>query len=85
MMHKAWRSIVEVLYCFFRSSIKFQGYMGKKIDDLIPILSKITRLVAAIKSLGFLFLRYHVLQVLVMEKKKDLMLALSVLYQKYLE
>ena len=35
------------------SSIKFQGYMGKKIHDLIPILSKITRPVAAIKSLRF--------------------------------
>ena len=38
---------------FFMSSIKFQGYLDQKIDDLIPILSKITRLVAAIKSLRF--------------------------------
>ena len=53
MMHKAWRSKDEVPYCFLSSSIKFQGYMGKKIDDLIPILSKITRPVAAIKSLRF--------------------------------
>ena len=40
-------------YCFFRSSIKFEGYMGKEMDDLSPILSKITRPVAAIKSLRF--------------------------------
>ena len=40
-------------YCFSRSSIKFQIYMGKKIDDLNPILSKITRPVAAIKYLRF--------------------------------
>ena len=53
MMHKAWRSIEEVPYCFFRSSIKFQGYMGKKMDDLIPIFSKITRLAAAFKFLRF--------------------------------
>ena len=51
MMHKAWRSIEEVSWFFSRSSIKFQGHMGQKIDDLNPILSKITRLVAAIKSL----------------------------------
>ena len=43
MMHKAWRSLEKVPYCFFRSSIKFQGYMGKKIDDLIPILKWYTR------------------------------------------
>ena len=39
MMHKAWCSAEEVPYCFF--------------DDLNPISSKITRLVAAIKSLRF--------------------------------
>ena len=50
---QAWRSIKEVPYCFFRSSIKFQGYMGIKIDDLILMLSKIIRPVAAIKSLRF--------------------------------
>ena len=59
MMLKAWHSIEKVPYCFFRSSIKFQGYMGKKIDDLIPILSKITRPVAAIKSLRFALLYNH--------------------------
>ena len=36
MMHKAWRNIEEVPYCFFRSSIKFQGHRGWKIDDLNP-------------------------------------------------
>ena len=53
MMHKAWCSTDEVPYCFSRSSIKFQGHMDRKIDDFNPILSKITRLVAAIKSLRF--------------------------------
>ena len=37
MMHKAWRSIEEVPYCFSRSSIKFYGHTGGKIDDLNPI------------------------------------------------
>ena len=37
MMHKAWRSIEEVRYCFSRSSIKFHGHTGGKIDDLNPI------------------------------------------------
>ena len=32
--------------------------MGKKIDDLIPILSKITRPVAAIKSLRFALFKF---------------------------
>ena len=60
MMHKAWRSIEEVPDCFSRSSIKFQGYTDQKIDDLNPILRKITRPVAAIKSLRFaLFLENH--------------------------
>ena len=34
MMHKAWRDIEEVPYCFSRSSIKFHGHTGGKIDDL---------------------------------------------------
>ena len=40
--------------------------MGKKIHDLIPILSKITRLVAAIKSLRFalLLLSLYIAQML---------------------
>ena len=37
MMHKAWRSIEEVPYCFLRSSIKFHSHTGGKIDDLNPI------------------------------------------------
>ena len=37
MMHKAWRSIEEVPYCFSRSSIKFHGHTGGKIDNLNPI------------------------------------------------
>ena len=37
MMHKAWRSIEEVPYCFSRSFIKFHGHTGGKIDDLNPI------------------------------------------------
>ena len=37
MMHKAWSSIEEVPYCFARSSIKFHGHTGGKIDDLNPI------------------------------------------------
>ena len=37
MMHKAWRSLEEVPYCFTRPSIKFQGHTDWKIDDLNPI------------------------------------------------
>ena len=37
MMHTAWRSIAEVPYCFWRSSMKFRGHTGWKIDDLKPI------------------------------------------------
>ena len=47
MMHKAWCNLEEVPYNFSRSSIKFQGHTGWKI------VSKITRPVAAIKSLRF--------------------------------
>ena len=50
MMHKAWCSTEEVPYYFSRSSIKFEGHMDRKIDDLNPILSKITRLVVAVNS-----------------------------------
>ena len=53
MMHKAWHCIEEVPYWFSRSSIKFSGHMGRKINDLNPILCEITRPVAAIKSLRF--------------------------------
>ena len=48
------------LLFFLRSSTKFQGCMGKEIDNLNPILSKITRPVAAIKSVRFAFLLSHV-------------------------
>ena len=37
MMHRVWRSIEEVSYCFSRPSIKFQGNTGWKIDELNPI------------------------------------------------
>ena len=37
MTHKALCNIKEVPYYFSRSSIKFQGHTGKKIDDLNPI------------------------------------------------
>ena len=30
MMHKAWSSIEEVPYCFWRSSVKFQGHTALK-------------------------------------------------------
>ena len=30
MMHKAWSSIERVPYCFWRSSVKFQGHTAKK-------------------------------------------------------
>ena len=56
MMHRAWHSIKEVLYCFLRSSIRFPGHMGPKINYLNPILSKNARPVAAIKSLRFALL-----------------------------
>ena len=48
--------IEKVAYCFSRSSNKFPGHTGKKIDALNPILSDITRPVKAIKSLRFAFL-----------------------------
>ena len=66
MLHKAWSSIEEVPYCFWRSSVKFQGHSAKKNRRFWPKLgvsrlknqfesnlSKITRPVAAIKSLRF--------------------------------
>ena len=70
MLHKAWSSIEEVPYCFWRSSVKFQGHSAKKNRRFWPKLgvsrlknrrfesnlSKITRPVAAIKSLRFALL-----------------------------
>ena len=38
MMHKAWSSIEEVSYCFWRSSIKFQGHTAKKNRPFWPKL-----------------------------------------------
>ena len=36
MIHRAWSSIVEVLYCFSRSYIKFQGHTALKIVEFDP-------------------------------------------------
>ena len=36
MMHKAWSSIEEVPYCFWRSSVKFQGHTALKIGEIDP-------------------------------------------------
>ena len=33
MMHKAWSNIEGVPYCFWRSSVKFEGHTGQKITD----------------------------------------------------
>ena len=38
-MHKAWRSVEEVFYCFTRWSINFQGHEGQKITNFFPELS----------------------------------------------
>ena len=50
--------LLDVVYK--RCRIDFQGYKGKKMDDLNPILSKITRPVAAIKSLRFVLFFFAV-------------------------
>ena len=42
-MHKAWSTIEEVPYCFWRSSIKVQGHTGWKIDYLNPIWVRLLR------------------------------------------
>ena len=36
MMHKAWSRIEKVPYCFWRSSVEFQGHPAKKIVDFDP-------------------------------------------------
>ena len=36
MMHRARSSIVEVLYCFSRSSVQFQGHTALKIVEFDP-------------------------------------------------
>ena len=38
MMHKAWSSIEEVLYCLSRSYIKLQGHTAKKNNRCLPKL-----------------------------------------------
>ena len=37
MIHKAWCNVEEMPYNFLRSSIKFQGHTGWKIDNFNPI------------------------------------------------
>ena len=37
MVYKAWSGIEEVPYCFSRPSIKFQGNMGCKMNNLVLI------------------------------------------------
>ena len=88
MLHKAWSSIEEVPYCFWRSSIKFQGHSAKKNRWFWPKLgvsrlknrrfesnlSKITRPVAAIKSLRFALLNCnleHMLCLIFMATSSD--------------
>ena len=36
MMYKAWLYLEEVSYCFWRSSIKFQGQNAKKDVEFDP-------------------------------------------------
>ena len=36
MMHKAWSNIEEVPYCFWRSSVKFQGHTALKSVEFDP-------------------------------------------------
>ena len=36
MLHKAWGSIEEVPYCFWRSSVKFQGHTALKSVEFDP-------------------------------------------------
>ena len=40
-MHKAWCSLEDVPQKFLRSSIKFQGHIGWKIDDLYQIWARL--------------------------------------------
>ena len=54
MLHEAWKSKVEVPYCFPRSSIKLQGHTGQNITDFDPNWAfPDYRPVAAFKSLRF--------------------------------
>ena len=57
MLHKAWNSKGEMLYCFPRSSIKFQGHKVQNITDFDPNWAFLDyRPVAAFKSLRFALL-----------------------------
>ena len=57
MLHKAWNSKGEMLYCFPRSSIKFQGHTVQNITDFDPNWAfPDYRPVAAFKSLRFALL-----------------------------
>ena len=38
MMHKGWRSIEELPFCFSGSSVKFQGHTAKKNRRFWPEL-----------------------------------------------
>ena len=53
MVHKAWCSIKKDALLFFEVIHQISRLHGPNIDDLSPILSKITRPVTAKKSLGF--------------------------------
>ena len=62
MLHKAWNSKGEMLYCFPRSSIKFQGHTVQNTNDFDPNWAfPDYRPVAAFKSLRFalLFRKKH--------------------------
>ena len=60
MLHKAWNSKGEMLYCFPRSSIKFQGHKVQNITDFDPNWAfPDYRPVAAFKSLRFALLVYN--------------------------
>ena len=57
MLHKAWNSKGEMLCCFPRSSIQFQGHMVQNITDFDPNWAfPDYRPVAAFKSLRFALL-----------------------------
>ena len=62
---------------FSRSSMKFEGHMDRKTDDLNPTLSKITRLVAAIKSLRFACFPHKHIDGLVQERHNSIANALE--------
>ena len=54
MLHKAWNSKGDMLYCFPRSSIKFQGHTVQNITDFDPNWAFLDyRPVTAFKSLRF--------------------------------